>query len=339
MTPFEHGGDVTAFAKACGCAVSEVIDLSSNINIVKPTIDIDFNTLDIAPYPNYDALYEAVASHYTVNVEEMELFNGGSSAIFTLFRWLSLSKQKPQCTIYSPAYLEYKKAAKLFGYELHIVDRFNHLDEEVKENSLIIFVNPSTPDGMFYNLDKLLQKWQEKNCTVLIDESFIEFTSHTSITKVLENYPKLYILKSMTKFFGAAGIRVGTLISQAKNIKALRTKEPLWKLSAFDVTYIQEVLKDKTFKERSDIANEESKNYLLEILNNSKYIKTIYPSEANYILVELKDITAKELQEKLLPHKVMIRSCENFDGLGAYHVRIAVKSINDLKKLEESLDV
>jgi len=339
MTPFQHGGDVTAFAKACGCSVAEVVDLSSNINFMKPTIATDFNALDIAPYPNYDALYEAVASHYTVKVEEMELFNGGSSAIFSLFQHIKGAlANAPYVTIYSPAYLEYKKAAKLFGYEIRIVDRFNHFDEEVKENSLIIFVNPSTPDGMYYDIEPLLQKWQEKNCTVLIDESFIEFTSHTSITQYLQQYPNLYILKSMTKFFGAAGIRVGTLISQAKNIKALRTKEPLWKLSAFDAIYIQEVLKDKTFKERSDIANEESKNYLLKILNNSKYIKTIYPSEANYILVELKDITAKKLQEKLLPHKVMIRSCENFDGLGVYHVRIAVKSIDDLKKLKEALD-
>ena len=338
MTTFEHGGDVTAFAKACSCEVSEVIDLSSNINFVKPTIATDFNSLDIASYPNYDALYEAVASHYAVKVEEMELFNGGSSAIFSLFRWLSLSKPNPQCTIYSPAYLEYKKAAKLFGYELHIIDRFNHLDEEVKKNSLIIFVNPSTPDGMYYDIESLLQKWQEKNCTMLIDESFIEFSSHTSITKVLENYPNLYILKSMTKFFGAAGIRVGTLISQAKNIKALRTKEPLWKLSAFDATYIQEVLKDKTFKEHSDVANKKSKSFLLEILNNSKYIQTIYPSEANYILIELKEITAKKLQEKLIPYKVMVRSCENFDGLCEYHVRIAVKSIDDLEKFKEVLD-
>ncbi len=339
MTPFEHGGDVTAFAKACDCSVAEVIDLSSNINFIKPTITTDFNALDISPYPNYDALYSAVALHYGVELEEMEIFNGGSAAIFSLFRHIKGAvATAPYVTIYSPAYLEYKKAAKLFGYELHIIDRFKNFDEEVKENSLIIFVNPSTPDGMYYDIDKLLQKWQEKNCTVLIDESFIEFTSHTSMTKVLKNYPNLYILKSMTKFFGAAGIRVGTLISQAKNIKALRTKEPLWKLSAFDATYIQEVLKDKTFKARSDIANEESKSYLLEILNNSKYIKTIYPSHANYILVELKDITAKELQEKLLPHKVMIRSCENFDGLSANHVRIAVKSIDDLEKLKEVLD-
>ncbi len=340
MRPFEHGGDVVAFAKACSCDASEVVDLSSNINFVKPHINVDFNTLDVSSYPNYDALYETVASHYAVKVEEMELFNGGSSAIFTLLRHIKGSHEglPLHCTIYSPAYLEYKKAARLFGYALHIIDRFQHFDEEVKENSLVIFVNPSTPDGMVYDIEPLLHKWQEKNCTVLVDESFIEFTSCTSATNLLHTYPHLYILKSMTKFFGAAGIRVGTLISQAENIKALQNKEPLWRLSAFDTTYIQEALKDETFKARSALSNEESKKYLLEILNNSRYIKTIYPSSVNYILTELKEITAKELQEKLMPHKVMVRPCENFDGLGAYHVRIAIKSITDLEKLKEVLD-
>ena len=338
MTTFQHGGDVTAFAKACGCEVDEVIDLSSNINFVKPAIDVDFNTLDIAPYPNYDALYEAVAKHYGVGVEEIELFNGGSSAIFSLFSHLKGAvATAPYVSIYSPAYLEYKKAAERFGYALNIVNRFDNLHADIPEGSLVIFVNPSTPDGMMYEIDKLLAMWQKKNCTVLIDESFIEFSDVKSVIYQLSKYPNLYILKSMTKFFGAAGIRVGTLISQAKHIKLLRETEPLWKLSTFDATYIQAVLKDSSFKTRSDDANAKSKVYLTQILQKSPLVEKIYPSFANYILVKL-TITAKALQEKLLPHKVMIRSCENFDGLGDYHARIAVKSLEDLALFAKALD-
>ena len=339
MTTFQHGGDVTAFAKACGCKVDEVIDLSSNINFVKPAIDVNFNTLDIAPYPNYDALYEAVAKHYSVGVDELELFNGASSAIFSLFRSLKDNHMglPLRCIIYSPAYLEYKKAAERFGYALNIVNRFHDLHTDIPEGSLVVFVNPSTPDGMMYKIDELLAMWQKKNCTVLIDESFIEFSNTKSVTYELSKYPNLYILKSMTKFFGAAGIRVGTLISQAKNIKILRKTEPLWKLSAFDAAYIQAVLKDSSFKTRSDDANAKSKTYLTQILQKSSWVEKIYPSSANYLLVKL-TITAKALQEKLLPHKVMIRSCENFDGLGDYHARIAVKSLEDLALFAKALD-
>ena len=339
MTTFQHGGDVTAFAKACGCKVDEVIDLSSNINFVKPVIDVDFNTLDIVPYPNYDALYEAVAKHYGVGVDEMELFNGGSSAIFSLFRSLKGNHMglPLRCTIYSPAYLEYKKAAERFGYNLNIVNRFEDVHADISEGSLVVFVNPSTPDGMMYEIDELLAMWHKKNCTVLIDESFIEFSDAKSVTNELSKYPNLYILKSMTKFFGAAGIRVGTLISQTKNIKILRKTEPLWKLSAFDAAYIQAVLKDSNFKTRSDDDNTKSKAYLTQILQKCPLVEKIYPSSANYLLVKL-TITAKAFQEKLQPHKVMIRSCENFDGLSDYDARIAVKSMEDLTLFAKALD-
>ena len=338
MTNYAHGGDITAFAKTCACEVKELIDLSSNINFVKPQIDIDFNALDISPYPNYDALHQAIASHYEIQSEELELFNGDSSAIFRLFEhFKGRHKGLPHhCTIYAPAYLEYKKAAEIFEYTLQIIDRFNNFDEEVQKGSLVIFVNPSTPDGMYYDMESLLKKWQANNCTVLIDESFIEFISYTSITPLLSQYENLYILKSLTKFFGAAGIRVGTLISQSNNIDELKKNEPLWKLSTFDSAYIQAVLQDVTFKSRSDIAQKKSKMYLMGILQKSLYIRTIYPSESNYVLVELKGITAKALQEKLLAFKIMIRSCENFDGLGEYHVRIAVKSLSDLSALKEA---
>ena len=338
MTTFQHGGDVNTFAKTCGCKVEEVIDLSSNINFVKPKIDVDFNTLDIAPYPNYAKLYEAIALNYDVEVDEIEIFNGGSSTIFSLFTHLKgMLGNTPYVSIYTPAYLEYKKASKVFDYTLQNIDRFNALQKEPKNGSLVVFVNPSTPNGMFYEIETLLELWKSKNCTVLIDESFLEFTPYASVSQYLSKYDNLYILKSMTKFFGAAGIRVGTLISQKQNIAKLKEKEPLWKLSTFDSAYIQAVLKDKTFKAVSDSANSEAKDYLVKILHSSSLVEKIYPSTANYILVKL-TITAKAFQELLKPYKIMVRSCENFDGLSNYHVRIAVKSINDLQLLQKALD-
>lgn len=335
MNTYQHGGDIKTFANEVKCRVDEVIDLSSNINFVKPHIDIDFNKLDISAYPNYDNLYKNVAMHYDVKVDEMELYNGGSVAIFSLFRNLGLS----ECAVYSPAYLEYKKAANTFDYNLTNIDRFSSMNDEVKENSLVVFVNPSTPDGCHYDLDEKLEEWKAKNCTILVDESFIEFTNKTSIINKIKEYNKLYILKSMTKFFGSAGIRVATLISNNENIAKLKEVEALWKLSEFDSNYIQVVLKDKNFKSKSSIANKLAKECLLDTLKNSKYIKYIYPSDANFVLVELNAIKAKEFQKLLTPYKIMLRDCSNFDGLGEYHIRIAVKSLENMQKLKDVLDV
>jgi len=338
MKPFEHGGNICAFAKVCGCNEEEVIDLSSNINTSKPHIDFDFNALEIAPYPNYEKLYESIASHYEVAVEQMELFNGASVAIFSLFAYLKTTPTPPKSvTLYAPAYLEYKKASQVFGYPLHLVDRFSKLDAEVEEGSLVVFVNPSTPDGYCYDIEALLQKWQEKKCTILVDESFLAFTSLPSVVYHIKKYDKLYVLKSMTKFYGSAGIRIGALISNNININALHQREPAWKISAFDSAYIQEALKDESLFERTTSTLEAVKASLLEVLENAPEIVRVYPSHANYLLVKLSTLTAHAFQAKLTPYRILVRNCANFDGLDDSYIRIAIKDAKSVAQLTKAL--
>ncbi len=333
MKTFEHGGQIEKFALELGCEVGEILDLSSNINFIKPKINIDFNTLDISSYPTYDKLYEKIASNYEVQKDEIELFNGGSSAIFTLFRNLALKN----CTIYSPAYLEYKKASLNFGYELDLINRFEEKTAIVKPNSLVVFVNPSTPDGNYYELEELIQNWIKNSCTILIDESFLDFCDKPSAIKYLKSYDKLYILKSMTKFYSSAGIRVGTIVSRKENIAKLKEFEPMWKLSQFDSIYLQEALNDKEFKTISKEINIKNRAELEEILKSSSLVEKIYESSANYLLVKLKNINASKFQELLKPYKIMVRDCSNFDFLDDSFVRVAVKSSSANEILKEAL--
>ena len=325
LTKHQHGGNIETFAKEINCNIDEVIDLSSNINFVKPNIEMDFNTLNISAYPNYDNLYQAIAKLYQIETKQIELFNGATTGIYALFRQLNLK----HCTLYAPCYLEYKKSAELYGYKIDFINRLIDIDHEPKENSLVIFVNPSTPDGKFYGIDKLMKKWIEKSCTILIDESFLDFTPFESATKYLY-YPKLYILKSMTKFYSSAGIRIGAIVSNRQNIEAIQKQEPLWKISEFDSQYLQSALRDKSFIEKSRSLNNKYKNYLVKLLEESSYIQKIYPSSANFVMVKLKNINAMEFQKELIPHKVMIRNCDNFDFLDDTFVRIAVKNIISL---------
>ncbi|WP_024955212.1 aminotransferase class I/II-fold pyridoxal phosphate-dependent enzyme [Sulfurospirillum arcachonense] len=331
MKIYAHGGNVKEFSEKLGIKSSEVIDLSSNINFLKPKINIDFNTLDIASYPDYNTIYESIAKHYGVKKDELELFNGGSSAIFSLFESLDVK----HCTIYAPAYLEYKRVANLLHVKLAQINRFENIYETVKKNSFVVFVNPSTPDGKYYDLNKLFKIWKKANATVLIDESFLEFCGKKSALKKLKKYKKLYILKSMTKFYSSAGIRVGALLSNEKNIKKLKKKQALWKLSEFDINYLLEALKDKKFRKKSYKKNRENKEYLEEILLSSQNFEKVYKSDANFIMAKLKRLSAKEFQEKLQKHRVMVRDCSNFDFLDESYVRIAVKRKKDMKVLNE----
>ena len=331
MLEFSHGGQVEVFAKELGCKVEDVIDLSSNINFLKPSINIDFNSIDISSYPTYDKLYKQIATRYNTNIENIELFNGGSSAIFTLFNHLNLN----HCTVYSPAYLEYKKAAKIYNYTFDSINRFTNITRAVQENSLVVFVNPSTPDGKYYDIEEFLVAWDKLNCTILIDESFLDFTNFPSAVKYISKYKNLYVLKSMTKFYACAGVRCGTVISSSKNIQKLKQNEPMWKLSHFDSTYLQEALKDKVFLKTSKAINIKNHLLLKKVLEEANIVQKVYSSDVNFFLVKINYKNATILQEHLKKYKILIRNCSNFDGLDDTFIRIAVKNesfINVLKK-------
>jgi threonine-phosphate decarboxylase len=79
MIEFAHGGDIKTFAKAINREEKQIIDLSSNINFIKPKFKL--NQTDISTYPNYDNLYSVLSKHFSVDTENLEVYNGGSSAI------------------------------------------------------------------------------------------------------------------------------------------------------------------------------------------------------------------------------------------------------------------
>jgi len=334
INQFAHGGNIKAFSKKIACKKKDIIDLSSKINFIKPKIKNNLNKLEISEYPTYEKLYKIISKTYSVKASEIEIFNGGSSAIFTFFKHLDLN----HCTIYSPAYLEYKKAAKIFDYKLDLINRFDNINKEIKENSLVIFVNPSTPEGKYYDLKKLIKSWIKKNATILIDESFLDFTDKESVIKYLKEYDKLYILKSMTKFYSSASIRVGILISSENNIRKLKEKEPLWKISHFDSIYLQNALKDKKFNEETKKITSNIKDDLIDKLKRYNFIEKVYKSDTNFLMIKLNKLSAHRLENELIKYKIMIRDCSNFDFLDDKYVRIAIKEKAKMKILIKAFE-
>jgi threonine-phosphate decarboxylase len=332
---FTHGGDIESFAKLINTKPKNIIDLSSNINFLKPNISINIDDTNISFYKNYTDFYKKLSKFYGIKQSNLILSNGASSGIFSLFT--SLKSKIKTCAIYSPAYLEYKKAANIFDYTIHTIDRFDNIYQNIPHNSLVIFVNPSTPDGKYYKLNKLFQIWQKADATVIIDESFLEFSNKPSMIKFIKSYKKLYIIKSMTKIYSCAGVRVAAIISNKTNIKKLKQTQPQWILSSYDIAYIQEAIKDKQFLKNSYKQAKNNKKYLIKHIHNLPIIEKIYPSDANFIMIKLKNITADVLQKKLQPYKIMVRDCFNFDTLDNRFIRVAIKDKKSIQRFIEAI--
>ncbi len=331
-----HGGDIYSFAKVAGCRVEEVIDFSSNINFVKPNGVIDLYSLNLLPYPDphYRGLWDAFNDLYAIPEScDIEFYNGASAGIFSLFK----SLKPKECVLYAPIYSEYKKAADLFASYTTLVNRLDDLYYEPSHGSLIVFVHPSTPDGKVYPIESLLQHWKNKASHILIDESFLDFTDTPSVVPLLKEYPSLYVLKSMSKFYSGAGIRVGGVMSNRENIRVLRSHEPMWKLSSFDTRYIIDLLKDKDFSYRTKESTVKNKSLLIQILEESGLFEEIFDSQANFILARLKGLNGHDLQSQLMEYRILIRVCDNFDFLGPGYIRFAVKGQAALERLKEGL--
>lgn len=326
----KHGANIYKYASQIGCKANEIIDFSSNINSYHPRIDITPTNNMLVKYPdsNYGSLKSSIAKKYALKKSQIALYNGATSAIFELFKTFKNKKTY----LYAPLYGEYEKAVQNKS-KIVKINRFKNLYKKPKKGSVVVFVNPSTPDANHYNLTRLFGIWKAQKCIVVLDESFLEFENLQSLRNQINYYNNLYIIQSFTKFYACGGVRIGAVFSHKSNIVKLKT--PLWNLSAYDAEFLTKRLQDKKFDKQSAKLHKRHKKELLKTLKDSKLFSKMYKSDSNFIMTKSKK--SKEIFEHLLRHKILVRTCGSFNFLTNDYLRFAVKDSNAHNKLTEGL--
>jgi len=327
----KHGANIYKYAKELDCEPEEIIDFSSNINLYQPEAELKFSNAVITKYAdsNYSELRNTIAKQYRLESPQISLYNGATAAIYTL---LASLKQK-RVYLYAPLYGEYEKAALASGKDIYKINRIEDIDQEIDAKSIVIFVNPSTPEGSYYDLDELFLMWKKKKCTIILDESFLEFEGLKSLRNQVQDYKKLYIIQSFSKFYSCAGVRIGAIFTHEKN--SAKIAPPLWNISSLDVEFLKGRLEDEAFKTKSKELHSIQKAELLTILKDANIFDQIVESDANFILVHTPN--AEALFERLLAHKILVRTCGSFDYLGNEWLRFAVKDKASHEKLKAAL--
>ncbi len=326
-----HGANIYKYARELDCEPEEILDFSSNINCYQPEQELNVPNAAIVKYAdtNYTTLKNTIAKEYQIDAKSIALYNGATAAIYALMETLKAKN----VYLYAPLYGEYQKAALKSGKDIYKINRIEDIDAEVEEKSIVVFVNPSTPEGSYYDLDELFLEWKKKKCTIILDESFIEFEGHKSLRKQIQDYKKLYIIQSFSKFYACAGVRIGAVFTNKKNIEKITP--PLWNISSLDAEFLQKRLSDIAFKRSALAIHKEQKEELQNILKSSNIFEQIVESDANFILVHTPN--AIELFEHLLAHKILVRTCGSFDYLSDEWLRFAVKDTAAQQKLKEAL--
>ena len=192
----------------------------------------------------------------------------------------------------------------------------------------------------------MLADWCEKRgARLIVDESFVDFSEgweQNSLLsdKLLETYPHMLVMKSISKSYGVPGIRLGILCSADVEIIArIKKMVSIWNLNSFCEFFMQIYTKyEKDYKKACNKFIEERNDFEAK-LRTIGFLRVI-PSQANYFLVEvLPPFTAKTLVLRMLKeHNILMRDCSGKGGFdNKQYMRIAVRDHDDNARLIESL--
>jgi len=344
-----HGGDVYTVSKLLGKNFKHIVDLSSSVNPLPLPAEIKeklIESLDfIDRYPDTETrlFRETFSQVYSIPVENIICGNGSTELIYLVVQALSPKK----ALILEPTFTEYERACRL--HKVHVEKVFS-LDKDelivlvekaLSKNSydMIFICNPNNPTGWLFEKDKILSLIKRAKDTVfIIDEAFIDFAEEETLIYHAKDLENVIVLRSLTKFYGLAGLRFGYGVSQKKLIEKLKNFSQPWNVNTLAQVAGTEIIKHKEFKRKSLEFFKKEK----EFLEKSFYRKGIdyFPSVANFYLLKLPDGGfAKYILEK----GILVRDCSNFCGLDDRFIRISVKTRLEneriLRELENWLDI
>ena len=325
------------------------LDFSANINPFGMPESIEAAAIEgirkSIHYPDIacSELRAAIAKKESVSKEQIICGNGAAEVIFSL---IYAYKPKKALLVY-PTFLEYEQALKAGGchiqsYMLRKEDNFE-LTEAILDTledslDLMFLCNPNNPTGAVISkslLTSIIHKCHELGILLVIDECFQDFLmeqDQDSRKGSLEQYPNLFILKAFTKMYGMAGLRLGYgLSANQKLLEGMKLVTQPWNVSIPAQKAGIAACGEEAFARKSRAYVAKQREYLKEKLKSLDF--DVYDSKANFIFFE----GPKGLYEVCLQHKVLIRSCSNYIGLGDTYYRIAVKSQEENEKLVEVL--
>lgn len=212
----------------------------------------------------------------------------------------------------------------------------------------LVLVNPDNPSGNCISRDGVLRlaSWCELNSVrLIVDESFIDFSEQWETASflddaLLEKFPHMVVMKSISKSYGIPGLRLGLLASADKQLTdSIRRNVSIWNINSFAEYFMQIFSKyEQDYKKACAKFIEERRIFELD-LKTVPFLR-VMPSQANYFLVEvLAPYCASDIVIKLLKDfNILTRDCSSKYGLdGKQYMRIAVRNHQDNCRLVEAL--
>ena len=324
----------------------KLLDFSSNVNplgfpnTIKKSLDLSKITI----YPDQDSieLKKHLSKYLDLPTNMMTVGNGATELIYDFCKIMP----KSRVLIASPTFGEYEAASRLcdskpdFFETLCLEQDLERFIQKIPKHGIVFVCNPNNPTGELLpknSIEQIIKAAKSKSSTVFVDECFIELTDspEQSVIKLASKYSNLFVLRSLTKSFGLAGIRVGYGISNKNIISILDKIKIPWSVNGLAHQAGTAALKDKNFLKKTQLLIKNESQFLTDSISKLEGF-TCYNSATNFILIKTKT-PAKIIQKKLLQKNILVRNCSNFRGLDTRHIRIAVRTHKENQKLVSAL--
>ena len=271
------------------------------------------NGVNRYPDPQQMSVKAILAKQKNVKLNQILLGNGSDEVLDLLFRAFCEPKVDNVITL-PPTYGMYGVLANINAVENKEVllsndfqPQIEKIMADVNENTKIIFLcSPNNPTGNSFSDESVVYLLQNFKGLVVIDEAYIDFSNKESWINELDEYPNLVITQTLSKAYGLAGIRLGICYASTEVISVLNKIKPPYNVNELSQKRALERLAD-TNKISTEIASIiRQREDLLEVLLHVEFVKKIYQTEANFILVKVDD--ANKRYAELIAKGIVIRN-------------------------------
>ncbi len=344
-----HGSDLEKIEEYYGIKKEDIISFSANVN----PLGISYKLREclaehidaITSYPDreYTQLRKCIGEYIHTDYQNIIVGNGSTELISLVIQILHPQK----ALIVGPTYSEYEHEVSLGGGRSHYFrlkesDEFQINVEELQEAlthnvDLLVLCNPNNPTSTQIDrktMRSILDTCKEKGIFVMVDETYVEFSeSAEQITSIplTQYYNNIIILRGISKFFAAPGLRLGYAICGNHGLlKEIDSKKNPWTINSLAAIAGEIMFRDEEYIEDTKKLILSERNRICGILDTIPEIK-YYPPHGNFVLVRiLKDtVTAGDLFDTAIRQGLMIRDCSTFPFLDNKYFRFCFMKPED----------
>jgi len=300
------------------------------------------NGLNRYPDPLQHQLKERIAEIKKIDSNRIFLGNGSDEAIDLLFR-IFCEPGKDNVIVLPPTYGMYQVAADIADTIIKEVPLdadfqpvYEQIAKAVDDNTKIIFFcSPNNPTGNSIRPEIIEQVLEFFPGPLVVDEAYIDFSTQTSFLSLLNKYPNLLVMQTLSKAWGLAGIRLGMAFASPELIALFNKVKAPYNINQLTQETALKMLEhtDKTALHIGLILEERKR--LEKELTNYKFVQKIYPSDANFILIKVDE--PNRLYSFLLSEKIVVRNRSSVPGCEGC-LRITVGTADENSQLIKALN-